>query len=273
MRGPFIGEKMEKNLLLIERKEKIGIITFNRPEKRNALSPVLLRQLADTITQLKEEGEVRCLVIRGAGDKAFSAGYDISNIPDLDPEKTEAMKGKNPFELALEGITNFPYPVIAMINGYAYGGAFELAMACDIRIAADNARFCMPPAKLGIVYRAHEIMFFINAVGLANAKEIFFTARTYDAYRAKEMGVVQYVVPSDQLASFTYQMAQEISENAPLSVSATKTIINKCLNYQKTDPEDAREIEALYNRAFCSEDLKEGQRAFREKRKPIFKGR
>jgi len=265
---------MGENLLLIERKERIGTLTINRPEKRNALSPLLLFQLADSLTQLKEEGEVRCLVIRGAGDKAFSAGYDISDLPsNLSPEEAEALKAKNPLQIGLQAVMDFPYPVIAMINGPAFGAGCELAIACDIRIAADNARLSMPPAKLGMIYRAVGILRFINVIGLANAKEMFFTGRAYEASRVKEMGLVNYVVPSSELVPFAYQMAQEISENAPLSLKGLKFIFNKCFQFQKINPEDAQQIEALWVQAFNSEDLKEGPRAFKEKRKPVFKGR
>jgi enoyl-CoA hydratase len=265
---------MEDNLLLIERKDRISTLILNRPEKRNALSPPLLFQFADALNQIKEDGEIRCLVIRGAGDKAFSAGYDISELPtDRIPEKTKALRGKNPLPLALQAIVDFPYPVIAMLNGHAFGGGCELATACDLRIAAETARLGMPPAKLGIVYTWAGIIRFINIVGLANAKEIFFTGRAYEASRAKEMGWIHYVVPPDQLASFTYQMAQEISENAPLSVRGLKVIFQKCLGYQKIDPQAAKEMEALRDQSFRSEDLLEGQRAFLEKRRPTFRGR
>jgi len=265
---------MEERLLLIEKQEKVCTILINRPERRNALSPLMLFQLADTLTRLKEEDEVRCLVIRGAGDKAFSAGYDISAIPtNMTPEMAETFRAKNPLQTGLQAIIDFPYPVIAMINGHAFGAGCELAITCDIRIAAEGARLSMPPAKLGIIYHWSGIMRFINVVGLANAKEMFFTGRAYEASRVREMGLVNYVVPADQIAPFTYEMAQEISENAPLSLKGLKTIFYKCFQYQKIDPEDDRAIEMLRNQAFKSEDLKEGQRAFQEKRKPVFKGR
>ena len=265
---------MEEKFLLIEKKERICTIILNRPERRNALSPRLLFELADTLTRLKEEGEVRCLVIRGAGEAAFSSGYDISAIPtNMTPESAEAFKTKNPLQAGLGAVTDFPYPVIALINGHAFGAGCELAMCCDIRIAVEAARLSMPPARLGVIYHGSGILRFINVVGLANAKEMFFTGRAYEASRAREMGLVHYVVPADRLSSFTYEMAQEISENAPLSLRGLKIIFNKCLQYQKIDPQDDQEIEALVNQAFNSEDLKEGQRAFREKRKPVFKGR
>ncbi len=228
---------MEENFLLTEKKEKICTIILNRPERRNALAPLMLFQLADTLTRIKEEGEVHCLVIRGAGETAFSSGYDISAIPtNLTPEIAEAFKTKNPLQAGLGAVIDFPYPVIAMINGHAFGAGCELAMCCDIRIAAEGARLSMPPAKLGVIYHSSGIFRFINVVGLANAKEMFFTGRAYEASRAREMGLVHYVVPADRLSSFTYEMAQEISENAPLSLRGLKIIFNKCLQYQKSTP-------------------------------------
>ncbi|MDO8955383.1 MAG: enoyl-CoA hydratase/isomerase family protein, partial [Deltaproteobacteria bacterium] len=162
---------MEEKLLLTERQEKVYTIIFNRPERRNALSPLMLFQLAETLTRLQEEGEVRCLVIRGAGDKAFSSGYDISDIPtNLTPEQAAA-KAQSPFHNVLTALLDFPYPVIAMINGHALGAGCDLAMTCDIRIAAEHAQMGIPPAKLGIIYQPDGILRLINIVGLANAKE------------------------------------------------------------------------------------------------------
>jgi len=265
---------MEEKFLLTERQEKVCTIILNRPERRNALSPLMLLQMVETLTKLKDDEEVCCLVIRGAGDKAFSSGYDISDIPtSLTPEQAAALKARSPFQDVLETLLDFPYPVIAMLNGHAFGAGCDLALTCDIRIAAAHTQMGLPPAKLGIIYQVDGIQRLINIVGLANAKEIFFTGRSYGALQAKEMGLIHYIQPSDQLAPFTYDLAQEISANAPLSLKGMKMIFNKCLKYQKLDPEDTREIEALRLEAFNSEDLKEGQRAFKEKRKPVFKGR
>jgi enoyl-CoA hydratase len=265
---------MDENLLLTERKDRAFWISFNRPERRNALSPLLLYQLAELLKKLKEEGEVRCVVLRGAGDKAFSSGYDIGAIPtNVPPEMMEKLRKKNPLETAIESLQEFPYPIIAMINGMAFGAGCEVAAACDIRIAAESARLGMPPAKLGLIYLPSGIMRFVNVVGMANAKEIFFTGRYFPVARAREMGLVNYVVPDSQLVSFTEEMAREISGNAPLSLKGMKTIFNTLVKYQKIEPEDMKAVELLVAQAFSSEDLKEGQQAFLEKRKPIFKGK
>jgi len=260
------------NLILVEKKERICTVTLSRPEKRNALSPLMLSQIAETLNKLREEGEIRCLIIRGAGEKAFSAGIDLSDIPS-DPKPEPAPEGKHPLQVGIDAIIDFPFPVLAMINGYAFGAGCDLASACDIRIASESALFSMPPAKLGILYHPEGILRFINLIGLANAKEMFFTGRIYKAPQAREMGLVNYVVPADQLASFTYQMAQEISENAPLSLSSLKTVFHVCLKHQGIAPEDVRDFQEIRGRILRSEDLKEGQRAMREKRKPVFQGR
>jgi enoyl-CoA hydratase len=260
--------------LMIEKKDMVCTIAINRPDKKNALSPMLLLQLTDILNRLKEENEIRCVVIRGSGENVFSSGYDISDLPiNVSPEVAEAAKGDTPLDNCMKAVTDFPYPVIAMINGLAYGAGCELGITCDIRISADHARFCMPPAKLGIVYRWRGVLRFIDIIGPGNAKEMFFSGRSYEAHRAKEMGLVNYVLPHDQLSTFVYEMAQDISENAPLSLKALKVIFNRFHHEQRFPFQDVHEVESLRYEAFRSDDIKEGEHAFREKRKPIFKGR
>jgi len=265
---------MEEKLLIVEKLERVCTVSFNRPEKRNALTPLMLFQLADLLKSFKEEDQIRCLVFRGAGDRAFSAGYDISEIPrDMTPEMATAFKTKNPLHTGLQSIIEFPYPVIAMLNGHAFGAGCDLAVTCDLRIAGENIQMGLPPVKLGIIYQPDGLLRMINVVGLARAKEIYLVGRNYPALQAKEMGLVHYVLPQDQLASFTYGMAREISENAPLSLKGMKFIFNKIFLSQKLGSKDIEEIEALRLEAFNSKDIEEAKRAFREKRKPIFQGR
>ncbi|HSR10070.1 MAG TPA: enoyl-CoA hydratase-related protein [Thermodesulfobacteriota bacterium] len=264
---------MEQELVVTETRDNVFTIIFNRPERRNALNYVMLTKINEIIGRIRQEGRVRCLVLRGAGDKAFSSGYDIADIPtNLTPEETARIKRSSPFQGTLNTVLGFPYPVIAMINGAALGAACDLTLCCDIRIAAENALMGIPPAKLGIVYQAEGIQRIVNVAGLANAKEMIFTGRSYAAPAAKDMGLVHYVLPQDRLESFTYDMAREISENAPLSLKGMKFIFNRCLAHQRLDPASAAEVEALRAEAFNSEDIKEGQRAFKEKRKPVFQG-
>jgi enoyl-CoA hydratase len=148
-----------------------------------------------------------------------------------------------------------------------------LAMTCDIRIASDRSKMGIPVSRMGVVYHPSGVQKFVNVIGLANAKEVFFTGRYYDMDRAKEMGLVNYVVPKSDLQSFTYNMAEEIAGNAPLSLKGHKHIFKKILHYQSVKREDKNEIEKIIKDAFNSEDLKEGAGAFFEKRKPDFKGK
>lgn len=262
---------MAEEVLFMEKAENICTITINRPERRNALNLDVLLRLGDTLHALKDDHEVRVVVLRGAGEKAFSAGMDIGGIATVSAEET-ARRG-NPIDFAMESIISYPYPVIAMIYGAAMGAGCDLAVTCDLRIAADTARMGINPVKLGLVYPPGGIQRLINAVGLPRAKELFFTGRFIDSQRAKEIGLVNLVVPADELASVTYTLAQEIAENAPLAVSTTKTIFNKLLKYQQVSAEDEAEIMALIDTVMRSEDAKEGPMAFIQKRKPTFKGR
>ena len=264
---------MEPNELILERLEGFCALTINRPEKMNSLSPDLLLKIKEVLDSLSGDRAIRAVVITGAGDKAFSAGYDFSAFPTkVTPESKDNWKKNIYLEACVESISFYTYPVIAMINGYSFGGGCELAISCDIRIASDKATFCMPPAKLGLVYSPQGIKNFINIIGFAHTKEIFFTGRRFDAQRAKEIGLVNHVVPSTDLKAFTYDMAQEISENAPLSLSAAKLTISKFMNLAQLSEKDEEVIGALRLRAFESHDLKEGRRALKEKRKPRFRG-
>ncbi len=247
---------------------------LNRPEKRNALTPDMLIQIYQSLNTHSANDDIRAVIIRGAGDKAFSAGYDISAIPtNVSPELKELLSNKSPFELAIESIVNYPYPVIAMINGNAFGGACDLAVSCDIRIAADDIKIGMVPARLGIVYFPEGIQRVIRTVGWSNAKEMFFTGRTYKALKLKEMGLLDYLVPREKLETFTLDFAKEISDNAPLAIKGTKRIFNLIAESQQLGGEAIQEATDWVEIAFKSADLKEGQAAFLEKRKPLFKGK
>jgi len=262
---------MADEVLLIEKADNICTITINRPERRNALNLDVLLRLGDTLHALKDDREVRVVVLRGAGEKAFSAGMDIGGIATVSAE--EATRTGNPIDYAMESIISYPYPVIAMIYGAAMGAGCDLAVTCDLRIAADTARMGINPVKLGLVYPPAGIQRLINVVGLPRAKELFFTGRFIDSQRAGEIGLVNLVVPADELSSVTYALAREIAENAPLAVSTTKTIFNKLLKYQRASAEEEAEIMTLIDRVMRSEDAKEGPMAFIQKRKPVFKGR
>ncbi len=260
---------MAGELLLVQKEGNICTLTINRTERRNSMNPEILLQLGDTLNSLKEEGEVRVVVIRGAGEEAFSSGYDIGRIGNGSGREETAPR-RNPLEYGMEAVLAYPYPVIAMIYGYAIGAGLELAVTCDLRLAADTARLGITPAKLGVVYHHPGILKFVNLVGVAQTKELFYTGRLITAQRAEHIGLVDHVLPTQELAKATYDLAREIAENAPLSVSGTKATISKLLNYQTLRPEDEAELRKLQAQAYASDDLKEGQRAFMEKRKPKF---
>ncbi|HEX3034475.1 MAG TPA: enoyl-CoA hydratase-related protein [Thermodesulfobacteriota bacterium] len=259
--------------LIIEEKDRICTITLNRPEKRNSLTPTMLLEIASGLKRIKDEGNARCTVIRGSGDKAFSSGYDISAIGKLKDDMMRDYTGNHPLIIAAKAIENFPYPVIAMINGHAFGGGLEITLSCDLRISVDSALFGMPPAKLGVIYAYSGVRKFLNLVGLGYTKEFFLTGRNIDAKKAEKIGLVNYILPQSELEEFTYKLASEISENAPLSMSTMKEMINAWQRNQTFSSEDEETIKEMILKVQESEDYKEGQRAFAEKRKPKFQGK
>lgn len=263
---------MSEEVLLMDKKDMVCTLTLNRPDKRNSLSPTLLFKLADALNELNGDDSVRCVVIKGAGDKAFSAGYDISEIPNT-PEGRERLQKTNPLQTGLKGVTDYKYPVIAMINGFAVGAGCELSVTCDMRIASAKSVLGMPPAKLGVLYSASGIQRFINLVGVGNTKEIFYTGRLIKADRALGMGLINQLVAEEELEAVTYDIATEIAGNAPLTVSNTKKGLELILKYQAMSGQDHEIYQAMVEQCFSSHDMKEGQKAFLEKRKPNFIGR
>lgn len=265
---------MNDNLLLVEKKNNVCTLVLNRPAKQNSLSPELIDRLLQTLEALSIDDDVRTVVIRGAGDKAFCAGYDIKSLPTRSGAYVkEALKTVSPVESLFQCILNYPFPVIAMINGVAFGAGCEMAMCCDICIGADDIRMGMPPAKLGLVYPWPGLQRFIQTIGLRSTRELFFSGRFYEGIRLKEFGLVDYLVPRKELEMVTYSLAEEIAGNAPLALKGNKRIINFLLQSNQLDHENQIEAESIIEAAFNSEDLKEGQLAFLEKRKPKFKGK
>lgn len=263
---------MSNKHLLVEKRDKILTLILNRPEKRNALTPEMLIQIHETLKNA-EHADTRSVIIRGAGEQAFSSGYDISAIPTNASAEQKALLDKtSPFDLAMDSIINFPFPVIAMLNGYAFGGACDLAVACDFRIAVDDIQMGMVPARLGMVYFPEGLQRFIRVIGWQHTKEMFFTARRYKSMELKSMGLVDDLVPREKLETVTYALAREIAQNAPLALKGMKQILNLIAASQKLDPTRQQAADALVQAAINSQDLKEGQAAFLEKRKPNFKG-
>jgi enoyl-CoA hydratase len=265
---------MTTAVLLKEISGNIGTLKLNRPERKNALSPDLLVEIHLTLRKWEQEGGVRVVVITGNLEKTFCSGYDILAIPtDLTLEAAQILKTNNPLELALNTVKGFSYPVIAMINGDCFGAGLNLAMCCDMRIGADHIRAGMPPARLGLVYHPEGLWQFAEVIGMAKTRELFFTAHTYKGPEVKAMGLVDHLVPKEKLSETVYRMAEEISGNAPLSLKGTKTILNMMAKQPEISPDDRTKAQTLILEAFNSDDLKEGQTAFLEKRKPVFKGK
>jgi enoyl-CoA hydratase/carnithine racemase len=267
---PYLKDK----LIQQQTKNNICTLTLNRPEKKNSLSLGMVELFGSTLKKLAEEEAVRVVILRGAGDKAFCSGFDIGSLPTQSKEDADQrLKSLDQVETLLQRLVNFPYPVIAMLNGFAFGLGCELAMCCDIRIGAEDIRMGMPPARLGLVYPWAGLQRFIQSIGLQSTKEIFFTGRTYTGQRIKALGLVDYLVPGSELEDFTRGMAEEIAENAPLALTGIKKVINLLTQSSRLDETRAREAQTIFRAALMSEDMQEGQAAFLEKRKPRFKGK
>jgi enoyl-CoA hydratase/carnithine racemase len=196
---------VNKKLLLVKKKNNVCTLALNRPEKQNSLSIEMIELLDSTLKELAQDDAVRTVILRGAGDKAFCSGFDIGSLPiSSKGNRNERLKTLDPVDSLLESLVNFPIPIIAMLNGLAFGLGCELAICCDLRIGADDICMGMPPAKLGLVYRWTGLQRFIQRVGLQSAKEIFFTGRAYKGRRIKELGLVDYFVPREKLEEKWY---------------------------------------------------------------------
>lgn len=262
---------MKKNILLVQKKNKICTLILNRPEKRNSLSYDLLAEIYQNLNELSQDDSVRVLVIRGSGDKAFSSGFDIKAILDnISPDIREKFKNQDPLEMVFQSIINYPCPIIAMMNGSAYGAGYELALCCDMRIGADDISVRMPPAKIGVVYAPAGLQRFIQRLGLRTTKEMFFTAETYHGPQIKEKGLADYLVQRTELESFTYALAEKIAANSALALKGTKRILNMLQKGAELNEDETKEAESVIAEALESDDFKEGQRAFMEKREPRF---
>jgi enoyl-CoA hydratase/carnithine racemase len=256
-------------LLVDEPAPGVTRLTISNPGKRGALDHAILGAFASTMPQL----DARCVIVTGE-HTTFSAGYDIGHLPDpVFADEAEKLVA-HPFAAAIEAIEAFPFPTVAALNGHAIGGGLELALACDLRIAAGTIALAMPPAKLGLVYSHTGIRKFIDIVGAARTRELFLVGRRIDARTARSWGLVNEVAEPEKLSDVTLELAREIAANAPLAQRGNKRVINAVLDARATlDPEIERELIELRRACFSSEDFREGVRAFAEKRPPRWRGR
>ena len=257
-------------LRLDEPAEHVLRIAIANPEKRGALD----HEILDTLAEVVRGAEARCLLITGDGP-VFSAGYDIGNFDDGESFSEAAEKlVAHPFTNAIEAIDAYRYPVVAAVNGHAIGGGLELAVTCDVRVAARGVRMGMPPAKIGLIYSHTGLRKFIEVCGVANTNELFLLGRNVDSERGYEMGLVNQLVDPDELETAALGVASEIAANAPLSLEGNKRVIRALRDLPNQLPEDVeRQLVELRESCFYSEDFREGIRAFGEKRTPRWQNR
>jgi enoyl-CoA hydratase len=256
---------------MLSRKEgRVGYVIFNNPERHNAVSLEMWEAASGFLEQFRHDPEIRVVVITGAGGKAFVSGADISKFESERANEEAVARYNAAVESANTAIFEFPKPTIAMIRGYCIGGGMGLALCCDLRICSDNSRFAVPAAKLGLGYGYPGIKRLVDVVGVSFAKEIFYTARQFDAEEARTMGLVNRVLPADELESYVKTYADTISENAPLTVNAVKYIAGEAV--KEDSKRNLARCAELVKQCFASNDYTEGRKAFMEKRKPKFTG-
>ena len=251
--------------------DDVGIITFNNPAKRNAMSLDMWEGLGSALVELRDDPDVRVVILTGAGDKAFVSGADISQFEKTrhNAQASEEYSRRSEAQRAL--LADYPKPTIACIRGFCLGGGMQVAMMSDIRFAADNSQFGIPAAKLGIAYGYDGLKHLVSLVGPSWARLIMYTGMKIDSAEALRIGLVDRVVPGPELWDATMEVARTISGNAPLAIKAAKITIAQVLKDESRRDMDA--IKAIGTACMDSEDFREGRTAFMEKRKPRFKGK
>ncbi|HET8542365.1 MAG TPA: enoyl-CoA hydratase-related protein [Anaeromyxobacter sp.] len=246
------------------------VLVIDNPPKRNALDFQALEEIEEACARATADG-VRCLVLRGAGDEAFSSGFDLGEMA------LTSRRGDRPdeaVERTADALAALPCPTVAFLNGFAFGGGFELAVTCDLRVARAGVKLAMTPAKLGVVYPEGGLRRFADLVGSARARELFFVGRAIDAETALAWGLVNRVAPAETAEADALALAEEIAGNAPLAVRGMKRILRllEATHERSLSDEERAEIAELRRRAFESADLREGRRAWEERRAPRFRG-
>ena len=249
----------------------VAELLFENEARRNAISVDMARQAAELLAGFAADPEVRLLVVRGAGDKSFISGADISEFEKVRGNAEAAALNTHLSSRMYTAVREFPKPTIARIRGFCFGGGMGLAAACDLRVASDDALFSIPAARLGIAYRPDFIAWLNEMIGPARLKEMLITARRYTAAEALAMGLVQRAVPVAEFDAFFADYIATIADNAPLSTAASKIIVNEVADQMRHV--DMDKCQAISDRCVDSDDFREGRRAFMEKRRPVFTGR
>lgn len=260
-------------LLIDEPGDGVVRLTISNPAKRNALDHPILDAITAILTELaSEESGARCVAITGAHGM-FSAGYDIGEIPDAEFEERAERLVAHPFTEAIDALQAFPYPTLAVLPGHTIGGGLELALACDLRVALQTIKLGMPPAKLGLVYSHTGLRRFIDAIGAPRTRELFLLGRYIDAPTALLWGLVNQVAPAEELEAAALEMATELAGNAPLSQVGNKRVIAELLDAEgELLAEVEEELIGLRRASFASQDMREGMKAFAEKRPARWRG-
>jgi len=262
---------LDTDKMIAEKDGPIGWMTFNNPARHNATSVGMWEAIPQIVDAYERDPAIRVIVLKGAGEKAFVAGADISEFETARSNADQVARYEQLADGATERLAKAAKPTIAMVRGYCIGGGLGIALACDLRIASDNSKFAVPAAKLGLGYRAAGIKKLVNVVGASFAKEIFYTARQFTATEAIAMGLINRAVPEAELESYVRDTCATIAQNAPLTILAVKRTVEE-LSKLSGEPDLAR-CEKLVMDCFGSQDYVEGRRAFMEKRKPAFRGR
>jgi enoyl-CoA hydratase/carnithine racemase len=257
--------------LRVDKRGGVGWIVFDQPAKRNALNNAMWRGIAPAMKAFDADPQVRCVAFRGAGSEAFSAGADISEFESQRASEESVGQYDGLLDQVLHAIQDSRKPSVAMIHGFCLGGGLEIALACDLRYCGASAQFGIPAARLGLAYNVEGHKRLLETVGHARAREIMFLGRRYPASDALAMGLVNAVLPDNELEKFVEEILKNLSDNAPLAIANSKTLIEEFVK-SAGEPDQAA-MAAAMKRCTESADYKEGRKAFMEKRKPRFEGK
>lgn len=255
------------SLILKEIHDRIGVLTLNHLERRNALSRPLVNELLAALDEFKSRS-IRGVILRApTGAKVWSAGHDVKELE----ARRDPLGYNDPLEQLLRAVQKYPGPVLAMVSGGVWGGAFDLVLTCDVLVGDETCTFAITPVKLGIPYNSSGLLHFINRVGLNIAKEMFFTAEVVNARRAEQVGILNHLIPSDRLFDFSLDLCMRMTAHSALAVELIKEQLRLLSMAHPLSPDAFERIQGLRRRIYDSDDFQEGIRAFIEKRTPNFK--